>query len=162
MHKIIRSIVYADSENKALSSARGVFDRLTEGQRPFDYYDMFNNGGTSHWGRKYPAVARLDSRTGKRMVVDGWKFTIREMRQHLNRIRKMIDSCKVSELLNDDPMLQYDFFSIGDYNGASCWLYDDDGQGIKNRDHLNNTLNKWNDDELKGLDVYIVPADVHY
>ena len=74
----------------------------------------------------------------------------------------MIDSCKVSELLNNDPMLQYDFFSIGDYNGASCWLYDDDGQGIKNRDHLNNTLNKWNDDELKGLDVYIVPADVHY
>lgn len=72
--------------------------------------------------------------------------------------------------------LEHDMFKhichcIGMYKGASHWIYDNDGEAITNEEHLKNVLSKWakyNDsnpkmrDEFKGLNVYVVPADVHY
>ena len=173
MHMIIRNIVYADSESNALSSAKTNFEELCNGQEIFDYYDMFDNGGTSYWGAKYPAIANIKSVLGRKMVVDGWKATLRGIRHHLKKIKKVINSCKFIDLLEDD-LTQHDFYSIGEYRGSSCWLYDDDARGIKRRSHLNSVLDRWEDtyknhhnfadDEwkYKDLDVYIVPADVHY
>jgi len=173
MHMIIRNIVYANSEKQALSKAKENFEQLCDGQEPFDYYDTFDEGGSSRWGEKYPAVANIKSRLGRKMVVDGYMATLRDIKHHLNRVRKTINSCKVTELLEGD-LTQYDFYAIGEYQGSSCWLYDNDACGIKRRSHLNSALDRWEalyknhhnfkDDEwkYKDLDVYVVPADVHY
>ena len=80
MHMIIRNIVYANSEKEALSVAENNFQNLCEGQRPFDYYDMFDDGGSSYWGDRCPEIALLDSPEGRKMIVDGWSATLRDMR----------------------------------------------------------------------------------
>jgi len=164
MHMIIRNIVYANSEKEALSVAENNFQNLCEGQRPFDYYDMFDNGGSSYWGDKYPAVANIKSKMGRKMVVDGWSATLRDMRYHLRKIKEATEGKKVTEIMRDirKDWLQYHFKSAGDYYGESVWLYDGDGEGIKDREHLDNVLNKWGNKHYKDLNVYIVPADVHY
>lgn len=164
MHMIIRNIVYANSEKEALSKAEYIFQRLCEGQRPFDYYDMFDNGGTSYWGGKYPAVADIKSKIGRKMVVEGWRATLRDMRHNLRKIKEVTEGKKVTEIMRDirKDWLQHRYYSVGEYRGGSVWLYDGDGEGIKDREHLDNVLNKWNDEYYKDLNVYVVPADVHF
>ena len=165
MHMIIRNIVYANSEKEALSVAENNFQNLCEGQRPFDYYDLFDDGGSSYWGDKYPEVALSGSVKGRKMVVDGWGATLRDMRYHLRKIKEVTEGKSVTEIMRGirKDWLQYHYKSVGDYYGESVWLYDHDAEGIKDRSHLNKALNKWdNDKQYQGLSVYIVPADVHY
>ena len=164
MHMIIRNIVYANSKKEALSKAEDTFQGLCEGQRPFDYYDMFDNGGTSYWGDMYPAVADAKSKIGRKMVVEGWGATLRDMRYHLRKIKEVTEGKKVTEIMRDirEDWLQYRYHSVGEYRGSSVWLYDGDGEGIKDRKHLDNVLNKWGNKHYKDLNVYVVPADVHY
>ena len=165
MHMIIRNIVYANSKKEAISVASHNFENLCEGQRPFDYYDMFDDGGSSVWGDRCPEIALLDSPEGRKMIVDGWSATLRDMRENLRQIKKLTEGKKVTEIMRDirKDWLQYYFKSVGDYQGDSVWLYDHDAEGIKDRSHLNKALNKWdNDKQYQGLSVYIVPADVHY
>jgi len=72
-------------------------------------------------------------------------------------------------------MLRHTMSKMGEYNGPSIWLYDHDGMGILDRGFLQNTLDKWEpQDTLRrigggkaeypydGLEVWVVPADVHY
>jgi len=165
MHMIIRNMVYANSEKEALSVARENLQNLCEGQHPFDYYDLFDEGGSTYWGDRCPEIALLDSPEGRKMVVEGWSATLRDMRQHLKEILKLTRGKKVTEVMRDirKDWLQYHFKSVGDYRGESVWLYDHDGEGIKDRRHLNNVLNKWgNEREYMDKKVYVVPADVHY
>jgi len=165
MHMIIRNILYANSEKEALSVAENNFQNLCEGQRPFDYYDMFDDGGSRYWGDRCPKIAISGSVEARKMIVDGWSATLRDMRENLRQIKKLTEGKKVTEIMRDirKDWLQYYFKSVGDYQGDSVWLYDHDAEGIKDRSHLNKALNKWdNDTQYQGLNVYIVPADVHY
>ncbi len=162
MHMIIRNIVYANSESEAISVAQNNFQNLCEGQRPFDYYDTFDEGGSSYWEDKYPAVAKIDSEVGRKLLLDGWKATLRDMRGHLKEIKRFTKGKKITEIMRDirSNYLQYHYKAVGEYHGDSVWLYDNDGEGIKDRKHLNDVLNKWG--HYKDKQVYIVPADVHY
>ncbi len=177
MHMIIRNIVYANSESEALSVAKNNFSSLCEGQYPFDYYNTFDEGGTSYWGDRLQPVSHITTTEGRKLLVDGWRNTLRDMRSNLRVIQKLTEGKKTTEIIRDirKDWLQYHFKAIGDYYGESVWLYDNDGEGIKDRSHLNNVLNKWSTDnhykhesrahwhrQYKDLDVYIVPADVHY
>ena len=126
---------------------------------------MFDDGGSSYWGDKYPEVALSGSVKGRKMVVDGWGATLRDMRYHLRKIKEVTEGKSVTEIMRGirKDWLQYHYKSVGDYYGESVWLYDHDAEGIKDRSHLNKALNKWdNDKQYQGLSVYIVPADVHY
>ena len=64
-------------------------------------------------------------------------------------------------------MFRYWCYVAGAYTGSSIWLYDNDGEGIRSREHLKNVLNKWADSKTtssetyEGLKVFVVPADVH-
>ena len=88
MHMIIRNIVYADSKKEALSVARENFKNLCKGQRIFDYYDMFDDGGSAYWGDRCPEISLLNKPEGRKMIVGGWKATLRDMREHLREIKK--------------------------------------------------------------------------
>jgi len=164
MHMIIRNIVYANSKGEALGKAKNNMDYLCEGQRPFDYYDTFDNGGTSYWGEKLQPVSKLSTQEGRKLVVDGWKATLRDMREHLRSIKRITENKTITEIMLNirEDWLQYHFKAVGDYCGESVWLYDQDGEGIKDREHLNHVLNKWDDPKLKKLTTFVVPADVHY
>ena len=168
MHMIIRNVVYANSKKEALSVARENFEKLCKGQDLFDYYDMFDDGGSSYWGDRCPEIALLNSPEGRKMIVDGWSATLRDMRQHLREIKKLTEGKKVTEIMRDirKDWLQYHYHSVGEYYGSSVWLYDNDAEGIKDRGHLNNVLSKWRDSDFykkyKDKKVYVVPADVHY
>ena len=165
MHMIIRNIVYANSKKEALSVAKENFKNLCKGQRIFDYYDMFDDGGSAYWGDRCPEISLLNKPEGRKMIVDGWKATLRDMREHLREIKKLTEGKKVTEVMRDirKDWLQYRYHSVGEYYGSSVWLYDHDAEGIKDRRHLDNALNKWNNNtEYKGMKVYVVPADVHY
>ena len=92
------------------------------------------------------------------------------MRQHVKSVKKYFRGKSQLNFLESDGYLQYHLNQLGEYRGSSCWLYDDDGAGIKTRKHLNNTLNKW--DKLykvkgevnphKKDSIFVVPADVHF
>lgn len=65
-------------------------------------------------------------------------------------------------------MWRYYCNQIGKYTGSSIWLYDQDGEGIRNRGHLNDVLTGWPNlrDKQKGPTytekLWVVPADVHF
>ena len=164
MHMIIRNIVYANSGSEAISKARNNMDSLCEGQYRVDYYDTFDKGGTSYWGDKLQPVSEISTAEGRKLVVDGWRNTLRDMRYHLQEIRKITENKSDLEIIQSlkDSHLQYHYYSIGMYQGSVVWMYDSDGEGIKSRSHLNNVLNKWDAKNLQDQKVFVVPADVHY
>ena len=69
-------------------------------------------------------------------------------------------------------MMRYHFNQLGQYSGGSVMLYDQDGEGITDKAHLNDVLTKWdriygNKKEYKEnpycnlAHTWVVPADVH-
>jgi len=171
MHMIIRNIVYATSKQEALDKAEGNMYYMIgdDGNAPFDYYTTFNTGASSYWGDKYKPVSTIKSKEGRKLVCDGWKSTLEEMRRHVKSVKKHFTGKSPIDFLASND-LQHHLSQLGEYRGSSCWLYDDDGEGIKRRKHLNNVLSKW--DEMykvkgevnphKNDSIFVVPADVHF
>jgi hypothetical protein len=56
----------------------------------------------------------------------------------------------------------------GSVEGSAVWLYDHDGNGIRDSRHLSEVLNKWpschkdKPNLYADMEVWVVPADVHY
>ena len=84
MHMIIRNIVYAEKPQEALQKAKDNMGFMIgdDGNAPFDYYSTFDEGGTNYWGSKYPSVAKLGTKMGRKLVCDGWRYTLNEIRDH--------------------------------------------------------------------------------
>lgn len=67
-------------------------------------------------------------------------------------------------------MIKHFMYHAGEYIGPSIYLYDDNGSGIKTPEHLSGVLSKWKclyedqgkENPYKDLDIFVVPADVHY
>lgn len=164
MHMVIRAIVYAKNEEEALDNARSTFESLVNANT-FDYYQMFDDEGTpvsgkGRWG-EIPAVALATSKEGKKLIEDGIKYTEDEFDYAFRGIKESIDKPR-AELVADIGSFRYWCYIIGQYSGSSVFLYDNDGCGIRSRDTLDKVLNKWDSEEYKDLDVYVVPADVHH
>ena len=171
MHMIIRNIVYAPSKREALDKAESNMYYMIgdDGNAPFDYYTTFNTGASSYWGDKYKPVSKLTSKEGRKLVCDGWKSTLEEMRRHVKAVKKHFRGKSPIDFLASND-LQHHLSQLGEYRGSSCWLYGDDGEGIKKRRHLNDTLNKWKclyedkgeENPYKNDSIFVVPADVHF
>lgn len=87
----------------------------------------------------------------------------------------------IGEILSDDPepegdslavqapMLRHFMYNVGRYSGSPYWLYDRDGQPIREAPAVECVLSKWKmlyEDQgkpnpYKDLDVWVVTADVH-
>lgn len=177
MHQVIRAIVYAKDEKEALEKATEVFERLTEGQRPFDYYKLFNEdgmgvSGKDRWG-DLPPVALADSKEGKKLIKDGIEYTVGEAEKSLSRVRYALSKYSDEELLSGKELndfdgrwldFTYECHSIGMYEGWKVYLYDHDGSGITNYRRLHEVLDMYGkkEEHLKeGLKIWVVPADVH-
>jgi hypothetical protein len=183
---VIRAIVYAPDKDQAFDKATHIFEQLCENQTPFDYFTTFDHNslpgsGRRRWGKLSP-VSEVNTKTGKKLIEDGMKATEEEFKQNMVEIRKAITKFTDKQLLNESgfgfgniedkklstndkhtlSLFRYYCYAVGKYNGSSIWLYDNDGSGIRDRNHLKNALNKWDNEDYEGLKVFVVPADVHY
>ena len=163
MHMMIRALVYADKKESAINKGKDVFEMLTEGHHPFDYYQLFDDSddwgsAKNRWDEQSKAV-RYSTKEGKDLVSGGWKY--------LNKCKDVNDFVKSR---SGADMSRYYLNQLGSYSGSAIWLYDNDGSGISDKGHLKDVLNKWEclykDKEKKSpyddLDVWVVPADVHF
>jgi len=196
LHMVIRAIVYADNEEDALREAKNVFDSLVDGGC-FDYHTMFNTdesavSGKARWGPITP-VALADSPEGKKLIDEGMELTKKEFMDSIKNVRSAIENFTDEELwigkrndgvrgladalLNEEKKMnsilfyfRYSCNNIGSYAGPQIWLYNTNGRGIRDINHLKNVLNKWSciyEDVGKSnpyIDkkIYVVPTDVHY
>ncbi len=162
-------------------------ERLVGEDKSFDYGVFFDEEGSgvagkSRWG-KIPPVVLADSKEGKKLIAVGMKATkdefmrcIKEVRQSINYYsdeelfeEKILDTKKkILNALDDKKpdnfsisMFKYYCSCLGQYVGTNIWLYDNDGEGIRNNKHLKDVLNKWGTDEYKNLKVFVLPIDVH-
>jgi len=178
MHMVIRVIVYAKNSNEALGRATNILERLCE-QGSFDYFSTFDEDGS-----KLPAVCRADSKAGKKLIEEGMRATKKELFENLRRVRNGLKALTDEEIWEgknksreaeapleyDSRMLRHFMYDVGKYSGSSYWLYDNDGSAIRDSEHLKDVLNKWaciyedkgEENPHEKLDIFVVPAHVHY
>ena len=173
---VIRAIVYAQSKDEAFKKATSIFEQLCENQNPFDYFTTFAEEGSrvsckGMWGNIIP-IAKADSPEGQELIEEGMKFTLQEANEALNSIRRNIVKFTNAELIEEnqkDDMFRYRCYCVGKYWGSGIYLYDHNGQGIRNNGDLENALSKWacvyekysKPNPYEKDDIWVVPADVH-
>jgi len=196
MHQIIRIICYANDKREARERAEEILnDNLVGDNRPFDYGTFFDDdtstmSGKGRWGYK-PSVVLVDSKEGKKLIKDGMKYTKESFIEKIKEVRKMIEFYNNEELFeqkvidvkkkiiesledkkdtNNLSLFKHYCSCLGEYRGSNIFLYDNDGEGISDSQHLKDVLTKWKSiygienkekDKYKGLKVYVVPVDVH-
>jgi len=166
MHMVIRAIVYANSREEAKVRAERVFKDLTENEEPFDYYSIgFRDGSQAN-------AFKATSKQGKELLERGMKLMAGDFGRSLEAIRQHINKPNNVLMLDGEEtgsLWRYHCYQLGMYRGPAVWLYDDDGEGIRDSEHLENALNKWRclyEDDGKpnphaNDEVWVVPADVH-
>ena len=186
MHMVIKVLVYATSENDALGEARRVLNNLCGDYKEFDFYNTFDDGwATRRWGELPKAIRvcgdfglekcdtcaeRFQCYTNQMnsMLEESMLATKQEFLKNLGEIKKCITIYNDDQLFEDDDF-KWRCHQAGQYKGSCVYLYDQDGEGIRDNEHLKNVLSKWAcnhggkpDPELEDKSVFIVPADVHY
>ena len=178
-HQIISAIVEAQDEKEALENGKEIFENLCGEGKPFDYYTTFEGEGTvvsgkDRWGG-VPAVIKVDSDEGKKWIDKFMDITKNEFSDNLQRIRKVLEHysdddifegevqsdtskvvdklCKTKDI--DLHSVRYSMYCCGMYNGYCIWLYNNDGEGIRNQRDLKWAL------ENNGKSNWIIPVDVH-
>jgi len=187
MHTVIYALVYAEDEEDALAQAESIFDDLCgESHFPFDYYSTFKETyATARWG-ELPVATKICGEfgsvkcdfcserfrcfTGKinSILDEAMGYTKEHFIENIRYIRNDIN-IKTDDELMDDGQFRHWCYNCGRYAGYTIKLYDQDGEGIRNEEHLKNVLSKWsvlNDGsprkEYADLNIYAVPADAHY
>lgn len=172
MHQLIHGLVYAESPDHALNEAkRDVFTPLVE-QNLFDYFVTFDQdglgvSGSDRWG-ELPAAASAESSQGRQLIEHGWEATVDEYERGFDRLQEFLDKYEPEKFWTDgDVHGEYvlDFHHLGQFKGEATFLYDQHGEGIRDRNHLERVENYWEDlgsQQYENLDLYVVPADVHF
>ena len=163
MHQIIYALVDAESEEDALEEATVTVDRLVGArldERPvFDYYVTFDDedvavAGKARWGER-PVAARVESHEGARLLKRGGDATVSEFERNLEKVREACEEMTDEEVMRDTDFVRHACHNLGAYRGPALFLYDEYGDGIRHRSHLNRILES-------SESLWIVPADVHY
>jgi hypothetical protein len=175
MHMKIGTIVYAISRRTAHDEARRVLERLTKNGEPFDCFTTVRLTDDGTYEEGVTAIPD-DDPVFKTLIDKFWSYTVDDFKRNLEAVKKILrrKDATLENLMEEKPKA-FDFFrhraySLGKYSGSTIWLYDNDGEGIQKKSHLDNALNKWKclyEDEGKPnpyrtLSIYLVLADVHY
>lgn len=172
-HQIIRIIVYANTKKEALENAIKILEGLIKDGSLFDYYTLFNDNtakasGKARWGN-LPSAVRLMTKEGIGLVNEGMNATIRDFKKEINLIRKKLNEEKDDDILIGDGFFRFSCLEIGEYKGSCIWVYDNEGEGIRDIEHLKEVLTKWKEyhkgenkeNPYKNFDIWVIPADVH-
>lgn len=179
MHMVIRVLSYGENKKDALSKAKNILDGLCgEDGQPFDYYTTFDDNtsqvsGKARWG-EIPCICEADSKEGKKLIDDGMQYTKEAFLENIKIARKVLKEKTDKQIFEnsdwDKDMIKYRFHCLGAYRGANIFLYDQDGEGIRDPKHLENILKKWSciyekegkQNPYQDKKLYVIPADVHY
>lgn len=205
MHMVIRILTYASSAEEAVRNAVNILDnQLCSSSGLFDWYTTFDDetattSGKARWGELPPAV-KADSELGMKLIREGIMWTWDSFLESLRHVKNWIENADITTLFEDRgehrdkyPFddyglgFRYACYCLGQYSGPEIWIYDNDGEGIRDTKHLLNVLNKWQCiyDDLSDadahrlsqwdyehnqkktnpyidLDVWVVPVDVHH
>ena len=115
------------------------------------------------------------------LILEGVKWTIKKQKRNLQKLRIALSEYKDEdfwfrptkkeyEVNNkyhenlDIGMIKFYCYSLGQCKGPNVYLYDNDGEGITDENHLRNVLKKWEDitTEYVNLRLFVVPVDVHF
>ena len=125
-----------------------------------------------------------NSKEGKRLIDEGFKITRDNFFKHIDKVRNIIQEYSNEELFETEVLeikkkiieklenqksrgelraFKYYCHCVGEYEGSDIWLYDNDGEGIRDSEHLKNVLTKWGEqtEVYKDLKIYVIPVDVH-
>ncbi|MEM3453336.1 MAG: hypothetical protein QW835_06920 [Candidatus Hadarchaeum sp.] len=183
MHVLIAAIVEANDKIDALNQGKKIFDDLVD-RSDFDYYATFDDPSAGQRWSRLPYAARLTSKEGKDLLEFILDATKNELFEKLKTIRKLLRDyddediwygddidClpadkKVYRILkggkridfeNSVRFFRYCCYCIGAYSGPYVFLYDEDGDGIRDCTELKHFLEKKGEQKL-----WIVPADAHF
>jgi hypothetical protein len=169
MHMFIGVITYGVSKKDGRADALDILNQLVPD--PFDYY---NESDT------YKAT----SVKGANLIKAGMEATWRDFQASMRNIREIISTMSDEDIFEEHmtesnpvkpahaipELARYYFHQAGEYRGSNIWLYDKDGEGIRDRKHLANVLSKW-ECNYKGkpeknpfadLGIWITMSDVHH
>jgi len=192
MYMVIGILTYSKSKEEAIEQARRVLDdSLCGDDKPFDYYALFTPdensslSGANRWGKKESAM-RVDSGEGKKFTEKLLEYTRQELFENIEKIKNGLSQLNADDLWHNEDkrvadaegkevepieiestMLRYFCHEAGEYRGPSIFLYDHDGEGIRDIKHYQNVLSKWDslypvDNPYRDMDIWVVPVDVHY
>lgn len=158
MYMHIRALVYANSRLEAIATAEeDVFVVLTTGQHaPFDSYHVDSQ------------AISADSAKGQGDIAESLILTKAALFRNLEEVRDGLRSLTNEGVYTAGGAgLRHSLYKAGQYQGSEIFLYDQDGEGIRNRKHLDNVLSKWvcNDNgkpnPYANVDIWVVSAKVH-
>lgn len=184
MHLMIRAMVYAKNEKQAVGKATGIFEQLTDGQKPFDYYSLYDGGTPSETEeldlrKETPTAVPYAHPNGKQLVDTAFEYTKQQFAENVAKLKALLSEYSADELMEDRDLtlarhkypvdFRHTCNKLGQYVGNEVRLYDQDGEGIRDQRHLTNVIEKWKcldkrgeKNPYEGLDLWVVPADVHY
>ncbi len=116
------------------------------------------------------------------MVLEGVRFTVHEQRKALKTLRMGLREYSDEDFWkcpkekerrvaakHDDKFLtvhwvKFACHQLGQTRGPSVFLYDQDGEGITDEEHLLSVLNRWKNvsDRYLHKRLFVVPIDVHF
>jgi len=171
MHKIIYALVEGKDKEEAIEKAKKVFEGLCEGQRPYDYYQCFDEpspysiSGDNRWGKRSPAVL-VKSKEGKKLLAEVWGYTKEEMRKSFERVKEAIKDIGFDSFFDytfhknstndavDMIGLRCECSYLGYDSHSNAFIYTEEGQLLIQKD-LDYALRE-------SGELYLVPADVHF
>jgi len=159
MHQTIGFIVYAKNHVEAMDRVETV---LAERLSPhyFDYVKPYK-------------VYSIYDKEAKQIIKKLMDATEENFLENVKVIKRILSQFTPEEILNDRYGQKTDLFrhrcwEAGQYKGHTIFLYDNDAEGIRERGHLKDALEKWPDlreehrKHFKDLLVWLVLADTHY
>jgi hypothetical protein len=162
---LIRVLVPAVDSSEAVSKARYALDRLIGigdgASTAFDYYKTLDESTARY--RDHPRYDGLDpvlplqSETGRQLLEDAVETQEAWFRETLDNLRMKLESLDCESVMDDADLTRFDCYRLGQFAGASVWIYDQHGAGLRSRSAVEQHLEHNSDDEF-----WVVPADVHY
>lgn len=176
MHMHINAIVYADSDDAALQTAKqNVFAPLVVTQNAYNICVTMDVGTrlVTATPDRYdiPAVVRADSDIGQQLIDDAFQQMVAAWQEAIDRIQLYLEETDPRDFWEyesaNQTIIRVGFQMLGAFRGFPIQLYDHYGNGIRTRERLDTVLDKQLDGELRDEQphadqtVYVVPADAY-
>lgn len=151
----IRVITYGKDAAEARQHAQVVVDNLIEDKH-------FQGCSECSSAFRYSA-------DGKKLLDEGMEYTRNTFLMHLKEVRKAINNKTDEALFEERDLFKHHMYCAGQYVGNTVYVYDSDGEGVKDTTHLDNAINKWEclyesnpsiKEKYAGLDVWVTTATV--
>ena len=163
MHMGIAIVVYAVDQKEATAKANDIADSLCCNEHPFDYHSDYKRCDEMPDLNLTMALPLDDDRVLD-MLKNKHDATKRWFMYNAQKVLDAIKDKTPEEMWNiENDMWKYYAYQMGKYKGSDIFVYDDDGEGIRDDGHFGRVITKYNDSEdLKDMKVFVLFQDVHY